>query len=45
MEEKDKEILIKLLPVIENLDKFNDSEVETLNKLKKISTYKYNVRL
>lgn len=36
MEAKEKEILIKLLPVIENLDKSNDSEVEALNKLKKI---------
>ena len=31
-----KKALEKLLPVIENLNKSNDSEVEALNKLKKI---------
>ena len=40
-----KKALEKLLPVIENLDNSNDAEVETLNKLKKIQIYIYNVKL
>lgn len=33
---KEKEILIKLLPIVENFNISNDKEVKELNKLKKI---------
>ena len=36
MESKEKEILINLLPVIENFDISNDKEIEELYKFKKI---------
>ena len=36
METKEKEILIKLLPIIENFDISNDKEVAELYKLKKM---------
>ena len=36
MNTKEKEILIKLLPIIENASVSNDKEVEELKQLKKI---------
>jgi hypothetical protein len=36
MNSKEKEILIKLLPIVENFNISNDKEVEELRKLKKI---------
>ena len=38
MEAKEKEILKKLLPILENSNVSNDKEIEELKKLKKILT-------